>query len=262
MGNTPHTSKNNFFESKFDAFNDTKKDGIHVETIQLYSSPEGGKKGWMVAITSFLVNGIIFGTINSFGIIFPELRTVHKDKIEVSARVSFVGSLAFGVTFIFIPVSGMLMDKLGLRVCTFIGACIAFFGMIMASLVFHKLELLYLSSLLFGVGSSMVFVPSMAILPQYFQDQLSMVNSFVSCGNCVFTIMIPHILRSILDTFQLKGAYYFLCGMTSLLIIPSITFSQILKTKVKKKSCLNAFKSHFNLSLLKNKIYIAWTIGF
>lgn len=38
-----------------------------------FTPPDGGSRAWLVMIGSFFCNGIIFGVINSYGVIFKEL---------------------------------------------------------------------------------------------------------------------------------------------------------------------------------------------
>lgn len=44
----------------------------HEEEIE-FTPPDGGSRAWLVMIGSFFCNGIIFGVINSYGVIFKEL---------------------------------------------------------------------------------------------------------------------------------------------------------------------------------------------
>lgn len=38
-----------------------------------FTPPDGGSRAWLVMVGSFFCNGIIFGVINSYGVIFREL---------------------------------------------------------------------------------------------------------------------------------------------------------------------------------------------
>ena len=74
--------------------------------------PDGGCKAWLVMLCSFVVNGVVFGIINTFGIIFVKL----KDNLEAAGvddaalQCSLVGSLAIGCTFFFSFLAGVLTE--------------------------------------------------------------------------------------------------------------------------------------------------------
>ena len=87
----------------------------------------------MVVVASFLTNGIIFGTINSFGVIFVYLKEQYKDEAASATKASLVGSVAVGSTFFLSFLSGIFADKFGLRRTAIFGGFLAFLGMLLSS---------------------------------------------------------------------------------------------------------------------------------
>merc|ERR1719245_1031685 len=51
-------------------------------------------------VFSFLCNGVIFGTINSSGVLFVYIKKSYKGDGDASAKASLVASLAIGTTFL------------------------------------------------------------------------------------------------------------------------------------------------------------------
>ena len=93
-------------------------------------------------VCSFLCNGIIFGLINSYGAIYVALR--HQYDLEKSenseTKASFIGSLLVGSTFVLSPVSGVLVDRFGIRKTAFIGGLIATAGVFISSFCVHNVS--------------------------------------------------------------------------------------------------------------------------
>ena len=56
--------------------------------------PDGGCWAWLVLVGCFLVNGIIFGIINTFGILFVELKE-EMDQAGVEDASSKCGERSF-----------------------------------------------------------------------------------------------------------------------------------------------------------------------
>ena len=56
---------------------------------------------------------------------------------------------------------------------------------------------------LLGIGSSLVYTPSMVILGHYFKRHLGIVNGIVAFGSGVFTIILPFVLKVRLRFFVL-----------------------------------------------------------
>ena len=97
-------------------------------------------QAWLVMCACFLVNGIIFGIINTFGILFVELKKemVANGVEDASAKCSLVGSLTIGTTFFLSFLVGILSDKIGLRATAVLGSCLATTGMGLSALVGYK----------------------------------------------------------------------------------------------------------------------------
>lgn len=50
--------------------------GDQEEVVVNHSAPDGGTRAWFIMVASFLCNGILFGVVNSYGIIYVEFK--HK----------------------------------------------------------------------------------------------------------------------------------------------------------------------------------------
>ena len=70
-------------------------------------------QAWLVMVCAFLVNGIVFGIINTFGILFVKLRERQEAQGDTDAafKCSLVGSLAIGSTFFISFLAGILVDR-------------------------------------------------------------------------------------------------------------------------------------------------------
>ena len=67
-----------------------KSSDTNSERYSDQEPPDGGCWAWLVLLGCFLVNGIIFGIINTFGILFVELKQ-EMDKAGVEDAASKCG---------------------------------------------------------------------------------------------------------------------------------------------------------------------------
>lgn len=51
---------------------------------------------------------------------------------------ALVGSLTIGTTFFLSPIAGILTDKFGIQITTFVGGAIASVGLLLSSVLTHK----------------------------------------------------------------------------------------------------------------------------
>jgi len=60
-------------------------------------------------------------------------------------------------------------------------------------------EVLYITyGLLYGIGASLAYTPSLAILGHYFKNYLGLVNGIVTSGSSFFTMIIPYFVDYLL----------------------------------------------------------------
>ncbi|CAB3371838.1 Hypothetical predicted protein [Cloeon dipterum] len=223
-----------------------------------------GMRSWLIVVAGFVINGLMFGTINSYSVIYFELQRVLKESgtIHASYKASLIGSLSVGTTLAFSPVAVILVDKLGHRVTALIGAFFAILGMFSSSYLTECVEALYLTyGVLFGLGVSLAFTPALAILGLHFKENLGIVSGFVNTGSAVFTIAIPPILKSMINDLGLNWALRI--AACCMLLIPVVAIA--LKPPAKKAESSFPQEQNkrplFNLEIWKSKKFIIWAIG-
>ena len=171
-------------------------------------------------VCSFMVNGIVFSIINTFGILFVKLKAdleksgdedaafkcgmpkvmTGTTKLCIFHISALVGSLAIGSTFFLSFFAGILSDKIGLRTTSVSGGILATLGLGLSAIFHDRIEVLYLTyGLMFGTGASLAYNPSLTVLGLYFKKRLGMVNGFVTAGSSAFTILLSFINPYILN---------------------------------------------------------------
>ncbi|XP_060607305.1 monocarboxylate transporter 10-like [Ruditapes philippinarum] len=287
MGKSGKVEKRYFWQKKNTDQNDLQNnDLLHTEEDKTeavksnsnqdaFVPPDGGW-GWIVCLTSLWANGTVFGIINTFGIVYVQMRDHYsKDDPEVSLKTAFVGSTCTGVTFLMCTVSSIMSDRFGIRKTAVTGAVLATIGLIATAFI-QKLELLYVTyGLILGVGSSMVYSPSLVILGHYFRKHMGLVNGIVSFGSSVFTIGLTRILPYLLSKVDIKYCFLFLAGLHFMLIIFSLSWKPLffkedhlaamtLSTESVYEHCNDCCtwtKKFLNVKIWKNRAYVTWVVS-
>jgi len=233
--------------------------------------PDGGFWAWLVMTSCFLANGIVFGIINTFGILFVKLKKDMEDAgvEDAATKCALVGSLTIGTTFFLSFLVGILADKIGLRATSVLGGFLATLGMGLSTIGYKHIEVLYVTyGLLFGAGASLVYTPSLTILGHYFRKRLGVVNGVVTAGSSIFTIGLSYTNQYILDNHGLLPCLQLLACLSSVLVFCGLTFVPLLHTDteneqdIKEKSKPRKMMEKLvYLENWKNKRYIIWTIA-
>lgn len=255
-----------------------------------------GLAGLLVVLVSFLCNGFMFSMINCYGIIYIELLRQLREAGDNNAafKCALVGSLATGLLFLISALSGVMADKIGIRRTAQLGASLMSISLILSSFFINTISALYvLYGVLFGTGCSLVYTPSLAVLGQYFDRRLGMVNGIVSLGSSVFTVPMPFLLSYLIKTVGLGGTFRLLSICFAVLVPCMYAFKprqqQQQQQKIEQKSassvsikqkcdfgaqlkqksaCKAVFRRiHVKLSELmnfdiwKNRRYVLWAVA-
>ncbi|XP_017103178.2 monocarboxylate transporter 10 isoform X1 [Drosophila bipectinata] len=248
--------------------------GTHIEApccrdIHGKEPPDGGARAWLVMVSAFLCNGIIFGFINTYGVLHSLLtdRLTELGDPEASSKAALIGSLAIGTTFLFSTVAGCLTDKIGLRLTTFAGGVLSAGGLLLSSFFTENISALYFTyGIMFGLGAALAYTPTLAILGHYFKRYLGKVSGFVTAGSSVFTVILPPCLDKLLAGYGLEATLRMMSLVSAFIIICSFVYKPLHPPpeppkKKPGRSRINLFlRSIVNVEIWKRKRFVIWAL--
>ncbi|XP_071220539.1 monocarboxylate transporter 8-like isoform X4 [Salvelinus alpinus] len=151
-----------------------------------------------------------------------------------------------GMVFLCSPLVSIVTDHFGCRVTAICGALVAFLGLLTSSFTM-SLGLWYFTyGVLFGCGSSFVFLPSLVTLGHYFPQRLGLVNGVVMAGSSVFSISLPALLEEVGTPLGLSTTFQILSAL--MLIQAALAFSFSSRLYHRNLSTNTAQHSFANLS--------------
>ncbi|KRK03541.1 monocarboxylate transporter 10 isoform X1 [Drosophila yakuba] len=248
--------------------------GTHIEApccrdIHGKEPPDGGARAWLVMVSAFLCNGIIFGFINTYGVIHSLLtdRLTKLGDPEASSKAALIGALAIGTTFLFSTMAGCLTDKIGLRLTTFAGGVLSAGGLLLSSFCTENIGALYFTyGIMFGLGAALAYTPTLAILGHYFKRYLGKVSGFVTAGSSVFTVILPPCLDKLLGSYGLEGTLRIMSLVSAFIILCSFVYKPLHPPpeppkKKPGRSRINLFmRSIINVEIWKRKRFVIWAL--
>ncbi|XP_063234234.1 monocarboxylate transporter 10 [Bacillus rossius redtenbacheri] len=222
--------------------------------------PDGGTHAWLVAAASFLCNGLLFGVINTYSVVYVRLheRLVLQGVPDAASKASLVGSLSIGATFFLSSVAGVLSDSVGIRATTFLGGVLAAAGLFMSSFCTEQVECLYLTyGLMFGAGASLAYTPSLAILGHYFRRYLGLVNGLVTAGSSVFTVLMTFALDALLRSTSLEATFRATSALMTLILPCALLFiPRHGTTPAGARGCCGLL----NVAIWRRPRYLVWAL--
>jgi len=231
------------------------KEKEHEENLidNEFDVPEGGF-GWVIVVVAFFVQFFLLGTMNNFAILYIELL---KDFKSSRQETSWVGSITYGIMFLSGPVATSLCQKMGCRPVAIMGGLIGAIGTLLASYSNTIVKMYLTEGVLFGVGASLCYFPSIIILPQYFKKRWSLVTGLVTCGSGVGTMAMAPIINVIVERYgwrkavRISSVQMVMVSFISLLYKPRLPKNMEMEEESKKRPM-------FDTNILKNKAFIAF----
>ncbi|XP_075989968.1 solute carrier family 16 member hermes isoform X4 [Anticarsia gemmatalis] len=193
--------------------------------------PPDGKWGWCILVGATLVNILIPGTIKSFGVLLVEFNDVFQSSASASSGIV---ALCYFLYSSLGPLSSILSVKWSYRTVTLIGGSFAAFGMIFSSCAFSITYLYFSFGAMVGTGAGLAFPPTVYIVTSYFVRLRGLANGICMSGSAFGSIILPPVLRYLLETYGYKGAVLILGGIMLNVWAAALLFQPVEEHMVRK----------------------------
>jgi MFS family permease len=177
---TPATSPEQRSEDSL--FTTIKPSREYVDTKEHVDRPPDGGYGWVCAVCVCVINIHTWGLSSSYGIFLAHYITNSSFPNAGSLEYAFVGSLSMGCAMLVSPIATYATGRLGTKATLCVGMVLEAASLFAASFAYDIWHLFLTQGVLFGFGMGLLFVPSVAIVPQWFTTKQSLANGISASG--------------------------------------------------------------------------------
>ncbi|OCT52108.1 monocarboxylate permease like proteinue, mch4 [Cladophialophora carrionii] len=156
--------------------------------------PNGGFRAWLQVVGSFFLFFNCWGTVNAFGV-FQTYYETNPLWHETPSNISWIGSIQAFLLLLVGLISGPAYDNGYFRSLIVVGAILIPFGFMMTSLATAYWQTMLAQAFCIGIGNGCIFVPSVAILPQYFSTRKALANGLAASGSSFGGLIYPIVFR-------------------------------------------------------------------
>ena len=182
--------------------------------------PDGGLTAWLQVLGSWVIAVDTWGIVNSYGV----FQTYYQRELLTSrsaSDLSWVGSLQAALLMLVGAIAGPAYDAGYFREMLCAGLFLIILGQFMTSLCTTYWQVLLAQGICVGLGCGLVFLPSAAILSQYFLKRRSFVLGIASTGSPIASAVFPILLGKLIPKIGFGWATRVLAFvMLALSIIP------------------------------------------
>ncbi|XP_064638816.1 monocarboxylate transporter 12-B-like [Lineus longissimus] len=165
---------------------------------------------WMIVLGSFLMHTILVGYLKTFGILFVEIQELLQLTSSMTAWIA--GIMQLVLNFIS-PLANILSDHFSSRVTVMIGGLLQAVALLLSAFAYDLGFLIATAGVIFGVGASLTYGPTIIMVGYYFKGRLALANSISLAGSSAGQFILPPLVTLLIDHYSIRGALIFLAGI-------------------------------------------------
>ncbi|KAK5467748.1 hypothetical protein LTS15_000721 [Exophiala xenobiotica] len=187
------------------------------------AKPPDGGYGWVCLACCFASNCFTWGIVSSYGVYLSYYLTEDIFPQSTPLDYAFIGSLNFGVAMVVAPLVTRLVRSFGIRPVMLAGAIMFGGGYISASFATRIWQLYLSQGTLVGLGVGFIYVPSIAVLSQWFAKRRSVANGISAAGSGIGGLSFSFAIGAMIDNLGISWALRItgLCGLVANLLSAS-----------------------------------------
>uniref|UniRef100_A0A672ZIH0 Si:dkey-246g23.4 n=1 Tax=Sphaeramia orbicularis TaxID=375764 RepID=A0A672ZIH0_9TELE len=227
------------------------------------AAPDGGY-AWFILLSCFLVFGLTFGVIKSFGVFFVEIHHYFK---TTATETSWITSIAVAVIHIIAPIASALSAHFSHRSVVMMGGLICSVGVITGSFARNLLELYLTVGFLNGLGYALTWTPTVTMLGLYFDRRRPVANAIASSGECILTFVLTPLFQLLIDSYSWRGAMLILGGLQLNLCVCGLLLRplqapghSINERRIEKTQLTTRIRHYVDYTLLTNPHFIVYSL--
>ena len=171
---------------------------------------------------------------------------------------AWVGSLAYGLSMTFGPVTSMLVRKYGNHKVMMCGGAICAVSIVISSFATSIIQLFATFSVLYGIGTCMAIGPTMTMANDYFDKYHTIATGIIVSGSSFGTLIMGPLSQLIIDSLGWRSAFRIYAALHVLTIILN---SRIRPPRQHSYQLENKSSFLYDLQIWKNRVFVVWTLA-
>ncbi|ELR02391.1 hypothetical protein GMDG_05449 [Pseudogymnoascus destructans 20631-21] len=171
-------------------------------TADIEPPPDGGY-GWVCVLSCFLINAFSWGVVSSYGVYLAYYLSHPLFPTATPTTYALLGGLNFGTATLSAPLLTILTRRYGPGRLILLGAFLQTLSLILASFATETWHLHLTQGVLLGLAVGCAYIPSVAILPQWFEARRSIAAGIAAAGSGLGGVVFSFATQPLIDRFSL-----------------------------------------------------------
>ncbi|KAK0748912.1 putative monocarboxylate transporter [Schizothecium vesticola] len=241
-------SDDTYHSSTYTAFHDKEggEDGLDVNSASAPPPahgapgppPNGGLNAWLQVASGFCVFFNSWGVLNTFGV-FQTYYETGELFVASSSDISWIGSIQAYCVLVFGLLSGPIYDRGYLRSLMAIGSFLIVFGFMMLSISTQYWHAVLAQGFCVGIGAGLLFIPAVAVLPQYFTTRMALAMGIAASGSSLGGVVYPVAFLNLLNKIGFAWSVRVIGFIALATLITPVIFMEMRVKPIKPRAVLD-----------------------
>ncbi|GFN17186.1 hypothetical protein AtubIFM55763_004376 [Aspergillus tubingensis] len=169
---------------------------INGQNTAYTTPPNGGLQAWLQVTGSFFLFFNSWGTVNTYGA-FQAYYELGLLKDQSSSDISWIGAIQAFLLLLIGVITGPLYDSGYFYVLILTGSALVVVGFMTLSACTSYWQVLLAQAFCIGLGNGCLYIPSVAMIPQYFSSRRPIATALAASGSSLGGVLYPLIFRQL-----------------------------------------------------------------
>ncbi|KAL1686371.1 major facilitator superfamily domain-containing protein [Schizophyllum commune] len=218
---SPHSNQGNANQD------DANPEDAMVNVSQL-PPVDGGFGAWSFLAAAFMVETIAWAFSTAYGTLlyaYMEDPTFGSQP-HATSLLALIGPIGSGIMYCLCPALNPLLTRYprAARPIVWAGTLICFVSLFASSYARTVIQLVALQGVLYSIGGTMVYVPTIFYMSQWFVERRGVANGVMMAGTSLGGVLLPLVLPPLLARVGLGGTLRIFAGVTTAALVPFLPF--------------------------------------
>ncbi|KAJ3745449.1 major facilitator superfamily domain-containing protein [Lentinula detonsa] len=209
--------------------NGSNRDAAPLNRSQSSLPPvDGGFGAWSFLTAAFFVEAVVWGFPTSFGVFLDAYLndTRYTSQPKASSLLPLIGPVSSGIIYCSGPFITPVITRYPYhkRTSLYIGTILCWASLFTASYTSQVVQLVVFQGVLYAIGGSLLYIPCISYLSEWFNHRRGLANGVVFAGTGVGGILLPLILPPLLSSYGPPKTLRILSIAIVLLVVPLLPF--------------------------------------
>ncbi|XP_070553721.1 monocarboxylate transporter 12-like [Ptychodera flava] len=189
---------------------------------------EGSIRGWLVVASGFAIQMYFQGIMLSSGLFMVEFLRSFPEGADTISWIFTATSLSSAALS---PLIGYLVSKFGARKVAVVGATLLTVAMVASAFAQSFAQLMVTFGILHAIGLVGIYIPSQAMVAQYFHKRYGLANGLSSFGASIGIMTFPLLIEALIQQYGWHGAFLVIAGFAANTFVTAAVMKPVSNTK-------------------------------